>query len=530
MHCSDRLEEILEYATEDISKTAWAAEQLLCPGGLHEQDYLFLEMAQGISRYNRFLRILPRDAEKKYAAYLQKLDCLHDIAVRTCQTLFTCKKDELQSIVSNQMVERLSGLNALLFRTRCMKEDRDLLEQPDWLMEEEMNLWEHFLIRFGKLTHLRMILGSPFFSKYLDCSGFEKAYQETEDLFRGEMNTFTGDPGFLSFLQEREYGMDFWWFEEVGKTADHRDDQGEEWVAAFLCRIQKEMQSTSAPPECSFMDSVIACATDSLKPELPPALRAHLLECPFCFDLYMDIRHVDAADMQAPEEVPEALARAIRSASPESVRRWEMESFRKTLQRISDWFSGVAFPQKGLASGLSFALVFLVLGTLFIQVYSPGNSGEPSRKTPSSYASIGHSPATLGILAGIRGNEITRSASYQTVSLENNGKLRSGERFRVQFAPEKDGYAYVLLWDSSGKIVKLFSGQVVGKQKYIIPGRDWFYLDDKTGTESIYVLTGACMVEDFEPRIRRLKQKNKHAIAKLFPEHAVQSYHIRHLP
>lgn len=85
---------------------------------------------------------------------------------------------------------------------------------------------------------------------------------------------------------------------------------------------------------------------------------------------------------------------------------------------------------------------------------------------------------------------------WEEVIVEDGGILRSGDNLQIHFKAIADCYLYILLLDSQGRVSLLFpdqrikmANQVRADQDYTIPPGDlWFFLDDKTGTETIYLL------------------------------------------
>lgn len=84
---------------------------------------------------------------------------------------------------------------------------------------------------------------------------------------------------------------------------------------------------------------------------------------------------------------------------------------------------------------------------------------------------------------------------YEEVGIHEGAVLRSGDNLQLHFSTNADCYVYVLLFDSQGKASRLFpnpkiamDNQVKANVDYRIPPGDlWFYLDERTGTETIYL-------------------------------------------
>lgn len=94
----------------------------------------------------------------------------------------------------------------------------------------------------------------------------------------------------------------------------------------------------------------------------------------------------------------------------------------------------------------------------------------------------------------------------EEVIVEDGGTLRSGDTFKVLFRTNEDGYAYVFIYDSQGRIEKLFpnprtgtDNRILGGRTYTVPPGDlWFELDEHTGMETIYVIASYKPVEEVE--------------------------------
>lgn len=85
---------------------------------------------------------------------------------------------------------------------------------------------------------------------------------------------------------------------------------------------------------------------------------------------------------------------------------------------------------------------------------------------------------------------------WDAIMVEEGGTLYSNDNIKIFFRTNEDCYVYVLMFDSSGKASQIFpnkdismSNRIEGKREYRIPpGGDWFWLDDKIGTETVYVI------------------------------------------
>lgn len=102
----------------------------------------------------------------------------------------------------------------------------------------------------------------------------------------------------------------------------------------------------------------------------------------------------------------------------------------------------------------------------------------------------------LGLQMNLIAQRKRPKGPWEEVIVEDGGILRSGDNLQIHFKANADCYLYVLLLDSQGRVSLLFpvqkikmANQVKADQDYTIPPGDlWFFLDDKTGTETIYLL------------------------------------------
>jgi hypothetical protein len=84
----------------------------------------------------------------------------------------------------------------------------------------------------------------------------------------------------------------------------------------------------------------------------------------------------------------------------------------------------------------------------------------------------------------------------EEVIVKDGAVLLSHDNLKVCFRSNADCHVYVILLDSRGRTSQLFphphislANRVQGGRTYEIPpGDDWFWLDEETGTETLYLL------------------------------------------
>ena len=67
------------------------------------------------------------------------------------------------------------------------------------------------------------------------------------------------------------------------------------------------------------------------------------------------------------------------------------------------------------------------------------------------------------MLIGKRAGDLTRGGTKTPVEFEikEGDALSSGDYFRIKLRPDEDAHVYVLFYDSTGKVSKLFSDKII---------------------------------------------------------------------
>jgi hypothetical protein len=102
---------------------------------------------------------------------------------------------------------------------------------------------------------------------------------------------------------------------------------------------------------------------------------------------------------------------------------------------------------------------------------------------------------------------------YEVFELEESGVLRSGDGFKLSVEANRRAFVTLLILDSAGKASVLFpsddlpSGQAVapGQRVEIPPDDAWFFLDEQTGVETLYVLASVEPLGRLEPFLAELE-------------------------
>jgi hypothetical protein len=142
-------------------------------------------------------------------------------------------------------------------------------------------------------------------------------------------------------------------------------------------------------------------------------------------------------------------------------------------------------------------------------VSPPANAEQLAlNKEPPPGAAI----APLSLSMNIIGQRKEPDGSYTEVLVSEGSVLRSRDNFQVHLEVNRPSYVYVLIYDSQGRAEQLFPDAKIDHPEFIqtgrnvvIPRRDlWFWLDDHTGTETIYVLASEKPMNDIRGLLAKM--------------------------
>jgi len=121
----------------------------------------------------------------------------------------------------------------------------------------------------------------------------------------------------------------------------------------------------------------------------------------------------------------------------------------------------------------------------------------------------------LSIQVNIIGQRKIGENNYEEVIIREGSTLKSDDNFHINVSTSRECYIYVIIFDSMGKANLLFPSSIAGHNNrikgnvaYSIPsGNDWFYLDENTGTETIYVLADINQMNDIDNLLANMDKK-----------------------
>lgn len=174
--------------------------------------------------------------------------------------------------------------------------------------------------------------------------------------------------------------------------------------------------------------------------------------------------------------------------------------------------------------------LFSVMGILLLASgfggYSLWNSDRSekavirSRQVTSTLAisprSATQSPASapLTLAMNIIGQRKEPDGRFSEVIVREGSVLQSRDHFQVHLETSRPAYVYVLLFDSDGRASQLFPdpkieqpGFVEAGRRIPIPNSDlWFWLDERPGTETVYVLASEEPLADIRDLLAKMNK------------------------
>ena len=157
-------------------------------------------------------------------------------------------------------------------------------------------------------------------------------------------------------------------------------------------------------------------------------------------------------------------------------------------------------------------LIFLFLGIkgLIISTKKQKPSIEPQQAITSSKI------IPLELSMNIIGQREESDGSVSEVIIKEASILHSYDNFQIHFTTNKDAFVYILIFDSANEAHLLFpdpkiplSNNIKGVTEYSVPtAGKWFWLDENTGIETIYVLASETPLNDIAGLLKEMEGVN----------------------
>jgi len=121
--------------------------------------------------------------------------------------------------------------------------------------------------------------------------------------------------------------------------------------------------------------------------------------------------------------------------------------------------------------------------------------------------------SSLELSMNIIGQREELDGSVSEVLIKEGSILHSFDNFQVHFQTNRDAYVYILIYDSSNEAHLLFpdpkisiSNNIKGSVEYSVPSAgQWFWLDENTGVETIYVLASEKPLDDIQRLLKDME-------------------------
>jgi len=239
-------------------------------------------------------------------------------------------------------------------------------------------------------------------------------------------------------------------------------------------------------------------------------IEKHLISCSKCCDYVVCLNKViNFSEEESLPEIPTGQLKkvsALVKGREKDVRTKDITSSLKgIIQSMREFFdfSWIAQPiPVAVRSGALALLVLLIVSTTFLY----RQQGAPISVTMEV---IGKTSAIA--TRGMPGGETIEKI------VKDGDTLYSDDYCRINFELDQDAYAYVLYYDSTGKLHQLYPDpateilqKVKGRTVYTIPEgkKEWFQLDNHTGTETVFVLASSKPISDLKEMFAAVQGKS----------------------
>jgi type II secretory pathway pseudopilin PulG len=107
------------------------------------------------------------------------------------------------------------------------------------------------------------------------------------------------------------------------------------------------------------------------------------------------------------------------------------------------------------------------------------------------------------------------NASGETISVPSDNEFKSGDKIKLRYTTNTDGYAYWLAKMSSGKYTILFPSKESGSNNFVkknenqtVPVKGYFRFDDTPGTEELLLIFGTDKIPELEQAVLEASNNN----------------------
>ena len=281
--------------------------------------------------------------------------------------------------------------------------------------------------------------------------------------------------------------------------------------------FSKIKRSDTGLSECPVEETLAAYAEGRLSRDEVESTEQHMVSCTRCTDAILSLSDsLKGKNAEAHGIVSDETLHKVKGLIRPRVSQ-------STRSGFSSWLS-----EFGLKPAWAMASVFLIVAAYTI--YNSQIADGPTMSIPPK--------GNIKLIAGMPSDIVTRGAEpiYEGVELKDGGILRSGDRFRIEFSLESEGFAYLISVGSTGTLTLLYptvndspAAKLTPHSTVTLPaGPPWYQLDENAGDEVIYLITSAVAIEDIHRRTAQLNSSQISSITRAFPATNIEVLRVKH--
>ena len=291
----------------------------------------------------------------------------------------------------------------------------------------------------------------------------------------------------------------------------------------LIKKALKELKSgLPKPGRCPDEADLSRFVEGTLDEKESEGMAEHLVSCSTCCDYVASLNKViNFPSDEVLPEVPDEQLKKVRALVKDKEKSAHLYSIAPGLVRITQFmrdlfsFDWVVQPiPVAVRSGALALLVLLVVSTTFLYFQPEGE--------------IGLNMEIIGKTRTIPTRGLPEGKTVEKIIKEGD-TLFSDDYCRINFELDQDAYAYVLYHDSSNKLHQLYPDPAItipqktkGNTKHTIPEgeNNWFQLDNRSGTETVFVIASREPIRDFNETIDTFQGESAKEAFELFENKA----------
>lgn len=292
------IEELFEYATEDINAYLQAAQSWSNPPEGYTYGYLLTLILSNRARGRLAFGLMGKRIPEEYVTQRKQLETLWKEAEGILAGQIFNNVETLHEIISGEFKERIDDLKNALYEVRHIAQDGDLIDNPECVAEDLENVASNFLLHFQDMYLTRKELNKTSLKTDEYVITLQKRFDEIEGNFKKYFGYFHSVADFLSNMKKREYNMDTWWFTSIPERDKFEEKDIPENVMKKFWDMYKSTSKITAE-DCPDKEKIIAYALGELSSTERLNIRRHALKCRLCLDLIMDVRYAESVSKEA---------------------------------------------------------------------------------------------------------------------------------------------------------------------------------------------------------------------------------------